>query len=66
MRDILRQRTSNISELPVDDGGLVLDEAVLKESDLFLSLPVTSAQQRALCLLYADINCSTWQVSMTC
>ena len=66
LRDILRQRTSNISELPVDDGGLVLDEAVLKESDLVFITPVTSAQQRALCLLHADINCSIWQVSMTC
>ena len=39
LRDILRQRTSNISELPVDDGGLVLDEAVLKESDLVFITP---------------------------
>ena len=39
LRDILRKRTSNISELPVDDGGLVLDEAVLKGSDLVFITP---------------------------
>ncbi len=39
LRDILRKRTSNISELPVDGGGLVLDEAVLKGSDLVFITP---------------------------
>ena len=39
LRDILRQRTAHISELPVDDGGLVLDEAVLRESDLVFITP---------------------------
>ena len=39
LRDILRQRTSHITELPVDDGGLVLDEEVLRKSDSVFITP---------------------------
>ena len=39
LRDILRQRTPHITELPVDDGGLVLDEDVLKQSDSVFITP---------------------------
>ena len=46
LRDILRQRTPNITELPVDDGGLVLDEDVLKQSDLVFITPAINARPR--------------------
>ncbi|MGB2319788.1 MAG: PLP-dependent aminotransferase family protein, partial [Candidatus Puniceispirillum sp.] len=39
LRDILLQRTQNIHPLPVDDGGLVLDEAVLQRSDSVFITP---------------------------
>ena len=39
LRDILLQRTQNIHPLPVDDGGLVLDEDVLRRSDSVFITP---------------------------
>lgn len=39
LRDILRQRTSLIIEQPVDEGGLILDEDVLKKSDAVFITP---------------------------
>lgn len=39
LRDILEQRTSRITGLPVDSGGLVLDEAALAESDAVFITP---------------------------
>ena len=39
LRDILYQRTRNITELPVDSGGLVLDEAVLARADSVFITP---------------------------
>ena len=39
LRDILAQRTSHIAELPVDEGGLVLDETVLCKSDAVFITP---------------------------
>jgi len=39
LRDILRQRTPHISQLPVDDGGLVLDEDVLRWADTVFITP---------------------------
>ena len=39
LRDILQQRTKQITELPVDNGGLVLDEAVLANSDAVFITP---------------------------
>lgn len=39
LRDILQQRTSHITGLQVDSGGLVLDEAVLAETDAVFITP---------------------------
>tara|TARA_Y200000002_G_scaffold131189_1_gene108095 strand:- start:132 stop:1643 length:1512 start_codon:yes stop_codon:yes gene_type:complete len=39
LRDILSQRTSHITELQVDEGGLVLDEDVLKQADSVFITP---------------------------
>ena len=39
LRDILQQRTANITGLPVDSGGLVLDEAVLARTDAVFITP---------------------------
>jgi len=39
LRDILQQRTSHITGLPVDSGGLVLDEAVLAGTDAVFITP---------------------------
>ena len=39
LRDILLQRTQNIHPLPVDDGGLVLDEDILRRSDSVFITP---------------------------
>ncbi|MGC6453950.1 MAG: PLP-dependent aminotransferase family protein [Candidatus Puniceispirillaceae bacterium] len=39
LRDILQQRTSHITGLPVDSGGLVLDESVLAETDAVFITP---------------------------
>ena len=39
LRDILQQRTSQITGLPVDSGGLVLDEAVLAGTDAVFITP---------------------------
>ena len=39
LRDILQQRTNRITGLPVDSGGLVLDEAVLAETDAVFITP---------------------------
>jgi len=39
LRDILKQRTDNISCLPVDKGGLVLDVDVLGKSDAVFITP---------------------------
>jgi len=39
LRDILQQRTSHITGLPVDSGGLVLDEAVLARTDAVFITP---------------------------
>lgn len=39
LRDILTQRTPHLEQLPVDEGGLVLDEAVLAKSDSVFITP---------------------------
>jgi len=39
LRDILMQRTKNICQLPVDSGGLILDEAQLKSCDSVFITP---------------------------
>ncbi|MEC8088531.1 MAG: PLP-dependent aminotransferase family protein [Pseudomonadota bacterium] len=39
LRDILQQRTGNITALPVDSGGLVLDEEALAKSDVVFITP---------------------------
>ena len=39
LRDILQQRTKHITALPVDSGGLVLDEAALAKSDVVFITP---------------------------
>ena len=39
LRDILRHRTPHLNEIPVDDGGLVLDEAVLSRADAVFITP---------------------------
>jgi GntR family transcriptional regulator/MocR family aminotransferase len=39
LRDILTQRTQHVAQLPVDEGGLVLDEDVLKSSDSVFITP---------------------------
>ena len=39
LRDILEQRTSRITGLPVDSGGLLLDESVLADSDAVFITP---------------------------
>lgn len=39
LRDILTQRTPHLAQLPVDEGGLVLDESVLAESDSVFITP---------------------------
>lgn len=39
LRDILTQRTPHLAQLPVDEGGLILDETVLAKSDSVFITP---------------------------
>ena len=39
LRELLKQRTPNLTTLPVDDHGIVLDEAVIAEADIVIVTP---------------------------